>query len=104
MTTGIQNAMQAAQFLGLGDSAPTTVNPAETGQVPFAGFFQGMVAESNELDAKAEQAATGLLNGSGVEVHDVMIAAQKSSMAFELGLQMRNKAVAAYQQMMNMQF
>jgi len=39
-----------------------------------------------------------------VEVHDVMIATQKADMAFELGLQMRNKAVAAYQQMMNMQF
>jgi flagellar hook-basal body complex protein FliE len=83
------------------------VNPAETqgaGQVPFGGVFQSMVNESNELDAKAEQATTGLLNGSGVEVHDVMIATQKASMAFELGLQMRNKAVAAYQQMMNMQF
>jgi flagellar hook-basal body complex protein FliE len=47
---------------------------------------------------------TGLLNGSGSEVHDAMIASQKASMAFELALQVRNKAVGAYQQMMGMQF
>ncbi len=47
---------------------------------------------------------TGLLNGSGVEVHDALIASQKASMAFELALQVRNKAVGAYQQMMGMQF
>jgi flagellar hook-basal body complex protein FliE len=47
---------------------------------------------------------TGLLNGSGVEVHDAMIATQKADMAFELALQVRNKAVGAYQQMMGMQF
>jgi flagellar hook-basal body complex protein FliE len=33
-----------------------------------------------------------------------MIATQKADMAFELTLQVRNKAVAAYQQMMGMQF
>jgi flagellar hook-basal body complex protein FliE len=44
------------------------------------------------------------LNGKGVEIHDAMIATQKADMAFELTLQVRNKAVAAYQQMMGMQF
>jgi flagellar hook-basal body complex protein FliE len=33
-----------------------------------------------------------------------MIAQQKASASFELALQVRNKAVAAYQQMMGMQF
>ena len=44
------------------------------------------------------------MNGTGVELHDAMIATQKADMSFELALQVRNKAVAAYQQMMNMQF
>jgi len=99
--TGVQGVQQALSQMAAGTSA---AGAAEPGAVPFAGVFQSMVAESGDLDAKAEQAATGLLNGSGVEVHDVMIATQKADMAFELGLQMRNKAVAAYQQMMNMQF
>jgi flagellar hook-basal body complex protein FliE len=63
-----------------------------------------MVQQSNAADTTAEKAVTGLMNGSGVEVHDAMIATQKADMVFELGLQVRNKAVAAYQQMLNMQF
>ncbi len=72
--------------------------------VPFAGVLQGMVQQTAALNQQASQAVTGLLNGSGVEVHDAMIATQKASMAFELALQVRNKAVGAYQQMMGMQF
>jgi flagellar hook-basal body complex protein FliE len=72
--------------------------------VPFAGVLQSMVKQTNVLDQKASQAVTGLLNGSGVEIHDAMIATQKADMAFELALQVRNKAVGAYQQMMGMQF
>ena len=72
--------------------------------VPFAGMLQAMVEQTSALDQKASQAVTGLMNGQGVEIHDAMIATQKADMAFELALQVRNKAVAAYQQMMNMQF
>jgi flagellar hook-basal body complex protein FliE len=66
--------------------------------------LQTLVQQSNALDQKASKAVTGLLNGSGVEVHDALIATQKADMAFELALQVRNKAVAAYQQMMGLQF
>jgi len=101
--TGVQNALNA-----MSHATSAIANPAETStqqsSVPFGNVFQSMVQESSNLETKAQQAVTGLLNGSGVEVHDAMIATEKADMSFELGLQMRNKAVAAYQQMMNMQF
>lgn len=75
-----------------------------TPDAPFAGVLKTMVDTTNELDRKASETVTGLLNGKGVEIHDAMIATQKADMAFELALQVRNKAVAAYQQMMTMQF
>ncbi len=71
---------------------------------PFSGILKSMVAETNTLNDQAKQAVTGLLNGSGVEVHEAMIATQKADISFELALQVRNKAVGAYQQMMQMQF
>jgi flagellar hook-basal body complex protein FliE len=46
----------------------------------------------------------GLMTGSGVDVHQAMIATQKADMAFELALAVRNKAVQAYQQVIGMQF
>lgn len=84
------------------DSSTSTAEKAAG--TPFAGMFQTMVQQTSALDKKASQAVTGLLSGQGVEIHDAMIATQKADMAFELALQVRNKAVAAYQQMMSMQF
>jgi flagellar hook-basal body complex protein FliE len=102
----IVSAMSSAQgtsgATGFLDTATNTT--ANGAGMPFAGMFQSMVQQTSDLDNKASQAVTGLLNGQGVEIHDAMIATQKSDMAFELALQVRNKAVAAYQQMMGMQF
>ena len=72
--------------------------------MPFSGVLKGLMERTSTLDAQAEKAVTGMLNGQGVEVHDALIASQKADMAFELALQVRNKAVGAYQSMMAMQF
>ena len=71
---------------------------------PFAGLLESMVKQTSALDHQAATTVTGLLNGQGVDIHQAMIATQKADMAFELALQVRNKAVRAYQQMMGMQF
>ncbi len=81
------------------DKAPTV-----GGGAPFGGVLQGIMADTTKADAAAQTAVSGLLSGQGVEVHEAMIATQKADMAFELALQVRNKAVGAYQQMMGMQF
>lgn len=88
----------------LGGTASASGAAAGGAGTPFSGVFQSMVDQTSALDAKASQAVTGLLSGQGVEIHDAMIATEKADMAFELALQVRNKAVGAYQQMMAMQF
>lgn len=102
----IASVMQSAQSVAGPDGFLDLVAnaAANSASVPFAGVFQTMVQQTSALDKKASQAVTGLLTGQGVEIHDAMIATQKADMAFELALQVRNKAVAAYQQMMGMQF
>ena len=99
--TGIRNVLHAVSTAQVSGAMQA---PAPANGMPFGDMLQSMVKETGALDTKAQQAVTGLMNGSGVEVHDAMIATEKADMAFELGLQMRNKAVGAYQQMMNMQF
>ena len=44
------------------------------------------------------------MSGQGVDVHQAMIATQKADLSFEMALAVRSKAVAAYQQIMQMQF
>jgi flagellar hook-basal body complex protein FliE len=88
----------SAGVTGIGAAGASTV------ATPFAGVLQSMVEQTSALDQQASTAVTGLMSGQGVEIHDAMIATQKANMAFELALQVRNKAVGAYQQMMGMQF
>ena len=97
-------AGQLGQVLSGVGAAATAPAGSGLGGAPFGGVLQNILKQTDTLDKKAQDAVTGLLSGQGVEVHDVMIAAQKSDMAFELALQVRNKAVGAYQQMMAMQF
>lgn len=86
----------------LSRAGSTPANPQAA--APFGGMLQSLMAQSNTLGVKAEHAVTGLLSGTGVDVHEALIATQKADIAFELALQVRNKAVGAYQQMMAMQF
>jgi flagellar hook-basal body complex protein FliE len=90
--------------MGAGQNA-TSAKPSTGGGADlFGDTFHSAAQQIGKLDNDAQSAVTGLLSGQGVEVHDAMIATQKSELAFELALQVRNKAVAAYQQMMQMQF
>lgn len=88
-----------------------TVDPSSIGdeqeianEITFSDIFRSALHKSADLDAEAARKVTGLLSGDGIEVHEAMIATQKAEIAFEIVLQVRNKAVAAYQQMMQMQF
>ena len=62
------------------------------------------IGQVDQLEDQAQSAVSGLMTGSGVDVHQAMIASEKASMAFELALAVRNKAVQAYQSVMGMQF
>lgn len=74
------------------------------GATPFSDLLADTVGQVSQLENQARTSMVGLMTGSGVDVHEAMIAEQKASMAFELALSVRNKAVDAYQQVMGMQF
>jgi flagellar hook-basal body complex protein FliE len=88
--------------------AAASVLPSGTGEpaapAPFADLLTDAVGEVSRLESQASTAVHGLMTGTGVDVHQAMIATQKAGMAFELALAVRNKAVAAYQQVIGMQF
>jgi flagellar hook-basal body complex protein FliE len=99
------NLQAIGALTGTGTSGISAPTPASGGSgTPFGGIFQSLVEGTNQLSSKAETAVSGLLSGTGTDVHEAMIATQKADVAFELALQVRNKAVGAYQTMMGMQF
>jgi flagellar hook-basal body complex protein FliE len=102
MTSAMQ-AMQGLNGAGAGNAA-TSMGGSDASPTPFSELLTDAVGQVDQLESQAQAAVSGLMTGSGVDVHQAMIATQKASMAFELALAVRNKAVQAYQQVIGMQF
>ena len=71
---------------------------------PFSDLMTDAIGQVSQLEDQAHATVAGLMTGSGVDVHQAMIATQKATMAFEMALAVRNKAFQAYQQVIGMQF
>jgi flagellar hook-basal body complex protein FliE len=97
-------AAQANPDMNGAASAFSSTPTQGTAAAPFADLFADAVGQIGQLEDQAHAAVAGLMTGSGVDVHQAMIATQKASMAFEFALAVRNKAVQAYQQVIGMQF
>jgi flagellar hook-basal body complex protein FliE len=99
---------QASSLSNLAGSGGTPGLSTAAGQggasSPFSDLLTDAVGQVSQLESQAHAAVTGLMTGSGVDVHEAMIATEKASMAFELTMAVRNKAVQAYQTVIGMQF
>ena len=84
---------------------PTPVSPAAGPATP--GVFQEIFANALGSVQSAGQAASAsvqnFLSGEGEELHSTILATQRAELSFDLFLQMRNKVVSAYQEIMRMQ-
>ena len=81
--------------------------PASGGEAVAAGGFAGELQKSLARISEAQTNAYGQaeafeMGKLGVALNDVMVDMQKANIAFQTGLQVRNKVVAAYQEIMNM--
>ncbi|VBB42467.1 Flagellar hook-basal body complex protein FliE [uncultured Desulfatiglans sp.] len=83
-------------------------NPGSTEKVqqPGTGFacaFKSALAHVNQLQKTADTAAVDLAAGRREDIHQTMIAIEKADVTFRLIMQIRNKVVAAYEEVMRMQ-
>lgn len=84
---------------------PQTMNPKETSD-PFSDFKKALgksIEELNRLSNEADQRVQEMLMGEK-DIHEAMIAMEKAGISLKLILQVRNKILAAYEEIMRMQF
>ena len=79
-------------------TAPTT-GPAPTTGVSFVDGLKEALNSTGEVNELAQQLATGELT----DVHTFTVAAEKAALAMELTVAVRDRALAAYQEVMRMQ-
>jgi flagellar hook-basal body complex protein FliE len=90
----------------MGGSSAVSSSTAGAGvsETPFASVLHGAMEQMGALEQDANDKVSGMLRGDGVDVHTAMIATEKSDLAYQLTLAVRNKAVDAYNQLNSMQF
>jgi flagellar hook-basal body complex protein FliE len=69
----------------------------------FQKVLTGAINQVESLNNSAADSVQKFLRGDNEELHTTILATQKAEMAFQLGLQVRNKVVDAYQEIMKMQ-
>lgn len=95
---------QVRQMAKGGDAAQAPGAGAEVQSGGFAGALQKSLSAISESQNKAYgQAEAFELGKPGVSLNDVMVDLQKANINFQMGVQVRNKFIAAYQEVMNMQ-
>lgn len=82
---------------GLGGSG----NPGETFS-QIGGMVKDHLGKVSELESNASNLARSYALGENVPLHQVMIASEKAGIAMELTMQLRNKFIQAYQDVMHM--
>ena len=69
----------------------------------FQNALESAIGAIEQTRADANRAVESFLRGESEDVHTAALATQKAELSFELGMQVRNKVVSAYQEIMRMQ-
>ena len=69
----------------------------------FAGIIKQAMNDVNQAQIEADQAIQELATGNEKDIHQTMIALEKAEVSFQLMMQVRNKIVSAYEEIMRMQ-
>ncbi|MBI3090217.1 MAG: flagellar hook-basal body complex protein FliE [Candidatus Tectomicrobia bacterium] len=87
-------------------AAPASARPAAGGRPaapPFSTFLARAVEDVQRLQGQAEASMKALAVGDEKNVHETMLAIEKADLSFRLLLQVRNKLLGAYQEIMRLQ-
>ena len=95
------------------------INPASLPQIPqipltaaaggvsgpsdFGQILQSTINQVEQTNKTADNAVSRFLSGEEGELHTTVLATQKADLQFEMFMQVRNKVIGAYQEIMKMQ-
>lgn len=77
-------------------------SPALNGK-GFESFLKEAIQSVNSLSKEADRQSAALVSGQTSDIHQVMIASEKASIAMQMTIQVRNKVIDAYHEIMRMQ-
>lgn len=103
-TKGIDQMLSTLRATAAQAASKPQEAQAPAGGVDFATVLKNSIEQVNQTQQQAETLAANFAAGDGnANLHDVMIALQKANVSFQEMVQVRNRLVSAYQDVMNIQ-
>ena len=98
--TRIQDFTNTADPASRTAGAPTASGP---GKPTFGDLVKDFARDVNDLQFQAGHAIDMLATGQAADVHQVMIAVEEAGIALDLMLEVRNRVLEGYQELIRMQ-
>ena len=96
----IQKINSVNELNKIGNSS--NVNESTTrGELPFKNIFSQALSDYKEAETQVNNDIYGLVTGQSDDLHNLSINMKKAEMSFELFVQLRNKALDVYKELMN---
>jgi len=86
---------------------PDEIKPANSGSpqsgASFGEVLENAIQQASDLQHQAGEQSQKLMTGNSQDIHSTMVALQKADISFQMMMQVRNKIVSAYQEIMRTQ-
>ncbi|ANQ54054.1 flagellar hook-basal body protein FliE [Thermosipho affectus] len=89
---------------GIGNYGNLKPNSLKKQNSDFTSILNDAIKSVNQQQKKAEQMADDFATGKISNIHEVIVEAEKASISLRLTVEVRNKIVDAYKEIMRMQF
>jgi|YNPBryantNP2012_1023418.scaffolds.fasta_scaffold40694_2 flagellar hook-basal body complex protein FliE len=96
-------AVRAFPLQPLRERTVTGTAKANQGESGFGGLVARAVEQLDALQKQADLAAVQVARGENTELHEALLTMEEAGLALQLAIQVRNKLVEAYQEIMRMQ-
>jgi flagellar hook-basal body complex protein FliE len=95
-------AANGAEQLNIKPPVTQDIQAPKTELPNFTDSVKNLLSKVNEVQVKSSSMQEAYQRGEDIPLTDVVLGMQKSSLAFEATLQVRNKVMRAYEEIMNM--
>ena len=83
--------------------APTSIRDSQGVPQSFGDLVKEFTADVNNLQFEAGHAIDQMVTGEAADVHQVMVAVEQAGIALDLMLEVRNRVMESYQELIRMQ-
>lgn len=87
------------QMRGIDQNIPTPKTDSKSG-ISFNDTLKRYINDANDLQIKADRDIQKMIAGEEIDAHEVMTAVEKANMSFEMVMEIRNKMLEAYREVM----